>query len=208
MIKALLLVFSPVPTWNRITTDQPRAAAILLFHTLPLLVLVGIAEGYGLVRWGRWQKDGILIKHFGIPETVVFQVFQLLLAMGTVLLGAKLIKALGETFHGRHTYAQALTLSAFGLSPLFAINIFNMFPAISPWLTWLVGFALAAGVLYHGIPPVMQPDPPHAFGLYLTSTLLLFVITGMVRFFTAWYLQGRFKPLENVISDIVTRLTS
>ena len=89
----------------------------------------------------------------------------------------------------------------YGLSPLFALRVLDGFTAISPWLTWPVGIILVFAVLYQGIPRVMMPDPPHAFGLYLMSSVLLFVLTGMTRFVTAWYLAGYFKPVERFLHD-------
>jgi hypothetical protein len=40
------------------------------------------------------------------------------------------------------------------------------------------------------------------------SVLLLILITGLLRFVTAWYLQGKFKSVEKVISDLIARMTS
>jgi hypothetical protein len=54
----------------------------------------------------------------------------------------------------------------------------------------------------------MQPDPSHAFGLYLVSAILLVIITGLGRFLTAWYLRGEFKSVEEIISDLIARMTS
>jgi uncharacterized membrane protein YedE/YeeE len=86
------------------------------------------------------------------------------------------------------------------------MRIFDMFPGISPWVTWAIGVFLAAGILYKGLPRVMQPDPPHAFGLYLMSVLLLSLVTGLARFVTTWYLKGKFPALETMISKIASLL--
>ncbi len=77
---------------------------------------------------------------------------------------------------------------------------------MSPWVTWTIGIVLSIGVLYQGIPRMMEPDPPHAFGLYLMSAVLLCLITGLERFVTAWYLQGKFVKLDSVISNLAARL--
>jgi hypothetical protein len=37
----------------------------------------------------------------------------------------------------------------------------------------------------------MLPDPTHAFGLYLSSIIVLVLGTGMFRVLTALYLEGR-----------------
>ena len=38
------------------------------------------------------------------------------------------------------------------------------------------------------------------------SALLLVIITGLARFVTAWYLQGYFKPVEEVIFRLGAQL--
>jgi hypothetical protein len=73
---------------------------------------------------------------------------------------------------------------------------------ISPWLTWGIGIALSSATLYHGLPRVMKPDPPHAFGLYLMSFLFLAIITGLACFLTAWYLQGKFASLDSILLQL------
>jgi len=132
----------------------------------------------------------------------------MILALVVVFLGAKLIKSIGETFHTRHSYTKAFTVVAYGLSPLFMVRLFDAFPKVSPWVTWTLGILLSLAVLYQGVPRVMQPDPPHAFGLFLVSAILLVIITGLARFLTAWYLQGEFKSVDKLISDLIARMTS
>jgi hypothetical protein len=102
-----------------------------------------------------------------------------------------MIKSLSGTFHSRHTFKQTFTVAAYGLSPLFTLRLVDALP-INPWIAWAIGFFLSAGVLYQGVPKVMQPDPPQAFGLYVASVMQLGIVTALARFVTAWYLQGRF----------------
>lgn len=205
MIKALLLIFAPAAAWERVVRAQRSFAFVLTIYLLPMLILAGAAEGYGLVHWGKWQRDVEFLKKFDAGEAVVYEIGQLLWGLGIVLLAAKIIKSLGETFHGRHTYTQTFTAVAYGISPLFLLRLLDAFPG-NPWISWSIGILLAVGVLYQGVPRVMQPDPPHAFGLYLMSALLLVIITGLARFVTAWYLQGRFTGIESVIHNIGARL--
>jgi Yip1 domain len=206
MIKALLLIFFPVPTWERIATAQRRVIPILLTHLLPLLLLGSLAEGYGMVHWGKPRGEIPYIKTIPLPQTVVYQIVQIVVLIGIVFVVAWLVKSLGETFHGRHIFRQAFTVAAYGLSPVFLMRIADMSPGISPWVTWAIGVCLAATILYKGLPRVMQPDPPHAFGLYLMSVLLLTFVTGLARFVTAWYLKGKFPALDALISKIATHL--
>ena len=208
MIKALLLIFEPIDAWERVVRAQRSLGFILTVFLLPLLGLTSLAEGCGLVQWGRRQQDTLHLKQFTTAEAAAFEIAQLLLSLATLFLGTKLVKSLGETFHGRHSFTQVFTTVAYGLSPLFTMRLFDAFPGISHWVTWTAGILLSVTVLYHGVPRIMQPDPSHAFGLYLVSAILLAMITGLARFLTAWYLRGEFKSVERIISDLIARMTS
>jgi len=206
MIKALLLIFFPISTWERIVLARRQWGLILLTHLLPLLLLVSAAEAYGLVRWARPRGEMSRLTTFPLNTTVVFEVAQLVLSLLLVFVVANLVKALGETFHGRHTFTQAFTVAAYGMSPIFLMRALNALSAITPWATWGIGAVLAATVLYNGLPRVMLPDPPHAFGLYLVSTLLLIIVTGLACFLTVWYLDGRFARLDAFFARIAAHL--
>ena len=206
MIKALLLVFDPLRTWDGIARSRRNLGFVLALYLLPLLVLVAVAEGYGLARWGKWQSEVGYIKRFPPREAVVVVTGQLLLSLCVVFVGANMLKSLGGTFHGRHSYGQAFTTVAYGLSPLFVLRLLDAFSGVSPWLSWSIGIVLSVGVLYYGVPRMMQPDPSHAFGLFFMSALLLALVSGLARLVSAAYLAGKFPKLQDVISQIAARL--
>lgn len=207
MIRALLLIFEPIATWERIRRVRRGLIFVLLLYLLPMLALVCAGEGYGLHHWGRLREVGPR-KFYAVGETAVFEAIQLVVFLGVVFIGAKMIKSIGETFHGHHTFTQAFVTVAYGLSPLFLLHLLNAIKDISPWVSWGIGIFLSTMVLYQGVPRMMEPDPSHAFGLYLMGSLLLFLTTGLTRFVTAWYLQGKFVALESTISDLGTSLTN
>jgi hypothetical protein len=95
------------------------------------------AEGYGLAHWGKPRGEISYIKIIPLPQAFVYEFVQIILLVGIVFVVAWLIKSLGETFHGRHTFRQAFTVAAYGLSPVFLMRIFDIFPSVSPWLTWV-----------------------------------------------------------------------
>jgi len=206
MIKALLLIFDPTATWGRIVRARRSLVFVLVVYLLPLLLLVAACEGYGLVHWGKWQGEVGRLKKFPVSEAVVVEAGQFLLSLVVVFAGANMIKALGETFRGRHTYAQAFTTVAYGLSPLFLPRVLDAFSGISPWVSWSIGIILSIGVLYQGVPRMMEPDPSHAFGLFFMSALLLVLVSGLVRLVTASCLEGKFAKLQVIISDLAARL--
>lgn len=206
MIKALLLIFEPMQTWERIFRAQRSLGFILVTFLMPMILITSAVEGYGLVYKGRWQEDLDYLRVFPRSEALVFEVLQALLTMAVVFIAAKILKSLGETFHGRHTMTQAFTTVAYGLSPLFLLRLLDGFPSVNHWVSWSIGVSLCVTVLYQGVPRIMMPDPPHAFGLFLMNALLVVLITGLARFVTSWYIVGHFKPVEHVISAIAARL--
>ena len=209
MIKALLLIFDPTATWEGIFRARRTVTSVLLIYLFPMLLLVAVVEGYGLVHWGKWQGEVGRLRKFPVGEAAIIEAAQFLLSVLVVFLGTKMIKSIGETFHGRHTYTQAFTAVAYGLSPFFLLRLLDAFSwasAWAPWVPWAIGISLSIGVLYHGVPRMMEPDPPNAFGLFLMSALLLALLTGLLRFVTATYLQGKFPKVQVIISDLAARL--
>jgi Yip1-like protein len=206
MITALLLIFAPAATWERIFRARRNPGFILITYLLPLVALTSVGEGYGLVHWGKWQSEVTRLVKLTPGQAVVFEVAQSFLSLLLVFIGAKLLKTMGETFHGRHTYAQAFRAVAYGLGPLFLCHLVNAFASISPWFSWGLGMVFSIGVMYQGVPRMMEPDPPHAFGLYFMTSLLLVCISGLITFVTAFYLHGRFPKLDALISGLAARL--
>ena len=205
MIKALLLIFEPAAAWEKIALARRTVGYIVATYLLPLLIITSVIEGIGLAKWGRSRGRVSEVMHmqtFPKSEVVVFEVFQVLLLLGVVFVGAKMVKSIGETFHGRHTYTQAFTAVAYGLSPLFLFRVLDAFPRVNPWISFAIGMVLSIGIMYQGIPRIMAPDPPHALGLFFMSSLLLAFVAGLVRFVTYWYLMGYSEPLRDFVSKI------
>jgi len=209
MIKALMLVLYPAATWDSIVLKKRGWQTILVVYLLPLWLIAFAVEFYGLVHWGKPRGFVSEMKTLSHSEALIFEILQLGLMAVLVFIGAKLIKSLGETFHGRNTFDQAFTIVAYGLGPVFTMRIFDAFPSVTGWLywaTWGAGFLLTFSILYLGIPKVLLPDPPHAFGLYLTSSVFLLMVGGLARFLTFWFLQGKFGKLDSIVESIVAHL--
>jgi hypothetical protein len=209
MLKAILLVLEPIATWDKIVLARRGLVFVLLVHVVPLLLITSVCEGYGLVHWGKPRGEVQAVAHlkpFARGEAIIYETAQFLLSILVVFVGAKMVKSIGETFHGRHTYTQAFVAVAYGLSPFFLLRLLDVFPSMSPWVTWTIGIVLTIATLYHGLPRMMEPDPTHAFGLFLMGSLLLVLVTGLVRFLTWWYLGGKMQPVEAFFSDLAARL--
>ena len=67
MIKALLLIFDPIATWEGILRARRGMVSILVVYLLPLLLLTSACEGYGLVHWGKWQGETVWLTSRSSP---------------------------------------------------------------------------------------------------------------------------------------------
>ncbi len=209
MIKALLLIFDPLSTWEGIARVRRSIGFILIVYLLPILLITSAGEGFGLVRWGRERgplQELAHVQNFTVGHALIFEAAQLLLSLLIVFVGARMVKSIGETFHGRHTYTQAFTAVAYGLGPLFLFRLLDVFPRLNPWISWSIGIILTIAVLYQGLPRIMEPDPSHALGFFFMTALLLVLMSGLVRFVTFWYLIGRFGQVEAVVTRLADKL--
>lgn len=204
MIKALLLLLRPVPTWDGIANAGRSLLFVLFLYLLPLILLTSVVEGYGLHQWGKMQKAEVgHLKKFSVAETVVVEAAHSVLLLGVAFMGALAAKSFADTFHRRHTYAQAFTVIAYGLGPLLVLRMVDLTAVVTPWVPWSVGLALTVAVLYQGLPCLLRPDPPHAMGLYFLTSLTLAVIAGLARLLYTYYVEGRFKGLTKIVADLI-----
>jgi hypothetical protein len=192
MIKVLLLIFSPADTWEAIAKGRRNIGFVVMFFLLPVLAVSVGGEALGLLHYPRAQS-------YGEPEKVshriaaVYGAAQFVTSLLVVFLAANLVKAIAGTFHGRHTFTQSFKVVAYTLGPLFLLRLLDAFAVVNPWVSFAIGMVLSLSTLYYGIPRVLDPDPPNAFGLYLTSVVLLTMLSGLARFFTLLVLAGKIK---------------
>lgn len=202
MIKAFSLIFRPSTTWEGIVLARRGVAFILFAYLAPLLALIAAGEAAGLIFWGKWIGAIQHLHKYAAGEIVFLELGLTLLTIGLVFVTAFLLRSFGATFHKRHTFAQSFTVVAYGLGPLFLLRLLNAFSFISPWVAWGIGLFLTWGALYYGVPKALDPDPPQAFGLFILTSLLTVMATGLLAFITAFYLQGRFPRLEAMLSHL------
>ena len=200
MIKALLLIFEPVMTWGRIAQARWKASSVLLLYLLPLLVLTLAGELAGLHYFGKAQEYLGKPQEFGGGKLrvtgdwlIAYGVAQFLSSLLLVALSAKMMKSLAQTFHSRQTYTQCFTVAAYAFGPFFLLRLCDILPSMNPWATYAVGIVLTVATLYHGIPCVLEPDPPHAFGLYLSNVLLLASLGAVGRYLTLLVLAQKIQ---------------
>lgn len=175
------MFFDPATGW-RLASEAGRSWSRLIFlHALPLLLVGCVAEGYGMLRWGKHVGEFGATRHFELPDVVRYEAVRFSLAVLLVLVVAALVRVLANTFHARNDFRPAFTVAVFGLGPVLLLRIADAFPAVNMWVSWGIGAVLAAAVLYQGIPRVLRADPAHAIGLYLSSAMLVLLGSGLAQ---------------------------
>lgn len=203
MIKALLLLIRPVQTWGAIDAANRSIAYVLCLHLLPLILLTSAIEGYGLMHWGKMHRGEMnYIKHYELKEVIVIETVISIGFLALAFLAAYATKNYAGTFHRRGTFRHAFTAIAYGLAPLLTLRLGDLSATLLPWIPWAAGMVLTVAVLYLGLPCLLKPDPPHAFGLYVMTSFTLVVIFGLWRLLTWQFFLGRFPGLENVITNL------
>lgn len=184
MIRALLLILDPSRTWEKIKGEQYSVVRISTSFLLPLLLLASVAEGLGLAKFGVGQSSlaSTTLVRPSNALIIRYELTQVILTLVIVYAGSVALKAIGASFHRRHSYQECLTTLAYSISPLLLMRIVDGFPAIHTWACYGVGVFLALSLFYRGIPVIMRPDPSNALGLFVFCSFLLLVATGLAHF--------------------------
>jgi hypothetical protein len=198
MFLVLLMIFHPAGGWQRAAESGRSVARITLLHLMPMLLLGCVAEGAGMMRWGKRITQFGRLKTYALPDVLRFEVCHFAAGLVLVFAGAVILKSLGNTFHSRQKFVQAFTAAAFGLGPIFLLRVCDAFPAIPPLVSWAIGAVLTISVLYQGLPRVMKLDPGLAAGVYISSVILLVLASGIERGFMVYFVER--KLLGTVLS--------
>lgn len=192
MIRVFFLIFEPAVAWEKIAKAQRGYAFILGTYVLPFILLVTALEGWGLMKWGRWQPRFERIKIFtDQPVVVHFEIMQAVIFLLVILISALLLRLSCEQFHGRRTFLQAFTVMTYAFGPTLLLHLLNLYPTVHPATSWIIGTVLSLFVLYAGVPRVLQPLPVHAFGTFMSAVFILLLMSGLARVFTAMFLLGQ-----------------
>lgn len=193
MLKVFFLIFDPGNTWEKVAQKKRGIFFILVTCILPLIVAATVLEGWSIHTYGKWQPKFEIAKKFTDPEIKAFEVTQGVALLGMVFLAALLLHVAGNTFHGKRSYSQSFAVVAYGFSPLLLVRLLDAAPHMNPWSSWALGIGLAIWILYQGVPRVLQPDPTHTFGIYLSAIIIMVLTSGVARVLATMYLQGEVK---------------
>lgn len=206
LFKDLFFIVRPTTTWNRVAAARHGVVFIFAFYLLPMLLVTAVIEGHGLMLFGRQQVAEGMNNRFTLPKVFAYEVGSAVVTLLLIGLAAAFIKSFANACHARNRVGQSLAVMLHSAGPLLLIQWFNGFPNMYFWLTWLLGVALTMSALYHGLPRLMQPDPPSAMGLYIGSALTVFLLLLGGRILTGYYLTGHLKALEVWLTNMAGKI--
>jgi hypothetical protein len=190
MIKALLMILMPARTWERIANTARSFWFVLFLYLGPTLVLSIAGELAGRDYFAKRNASDEL-QPMAEKLAIRYGSVEFVSGLMVVFLCAWLVKMLSKTFHHRNTYEECFRVVAYASGPFLLFRLLDVIPGMLPWVTFAIGMLVSVSTMYSGIPRVLKPDPPHAFGLYLMSSIMLIMVSGWGRFLTLLVLQGK-----------------
>jgi hypothetical protein len=206
LFKDLFFIVRPTTTWNRVVAARHGVVFIFAFYLLPMMCVTALIEGHGLMLFGQQQVAQGMNNRFTFAKVFAYEAGSAVVTLGLIVLAAAFITSFANACHARNHFRQSLAVMFHAVGPLFLVQWFNGFPNMFFWLTWLLGVALAMSALYHGLPRLLQPDPPSAMGLYIGSALTVFLLLLGGRILTGYYLTGHLKALEVWLTNVVGKI--
>jgi hypothetical protein len=206
MINVFLLIMGPAAAWDKIARARRGFVYITVVELLPLIFAGTALEAWGLHRHGKWQPAHQMFERFSPADILRFEVLQVITLLAMIWVSALLVHKISQTFHDRPLFLKAYTTIAYAYCPMLLAHFLDYGGSVNPAAGWLLGIGCAVWVLYQGIPRILQPDPTHAFGVYLTTNVVVIMTSGLFRLFTAMYLLGYMDLQHSWLSRRLTHL--
>ncbi|HSY20439.1 MAG TPA: YIP1 family protein [Candidatus Acidoferrales bacterium] len=192
--QTIFLVVTSESRWNGIVQSERTCGRTAGIFFVPMLLTLAGLEGLGLKKWVRWHDVAGLARPLTDNEAAGFEAVRCLMIVLAMLACAQLLKVFSGTFRNRNTHAQALTLVIYSFAPICLMRSLLVFYPFNDWVLWGIGVVLALKVLYHGLPRILEPDPPQALGLFFLGAFSLCLVTLLERFITLCYLCKACRP--------------
>ena len=191
MITALLLIFDPSRTWQRIMEAKRGVLFVLVLFLLPTIALTCAAEGWLVYKFGA--DDSALERNVAVAPALAirYAATQAVLALLVVIIATLVVQKVADNFHGNHTFRECFAVVAYGYSPFLLFRLLDGAPRINTWICFGLGILLAVGALYQGLPRLLRPDPAKALGLYMACSVVLTVISGLGHFVAVMVLEEK-----------------
>ncbi len=187
-----MLVVSPFSTWEKISLDRDNFLRVLFLFFTPLVLACVAVEVAGLIYLQR-PHDQPMALNITPRLAYTYGICEAALTFLVVFLFAAVVRTIAKTFHRRNTFTQTFSVAAHSMGPFILVRMMDALPFMSPWATFGIAIVLSLSTLYHGIPPVLEPDPPSAFGTYFMSAVMLTMFAALAQLIGHLVLSGTIR---------------
>jgi hypothetical protein len=194
MINAILLLFSPGPTWKRLASANRPTWAVLLFSFLPVVLISCGLQAWALWKYGTHNASVQRTQHISEILATRFGTAQLVLGVVSLFFSAILIRNITKGTSIRTNFSTCLKATAYSLSSAFCVRIFDCWDFLNTWVVCGLEVVSLFTVLYTCMPNYIRPDPAKAFGLYVAAAVITSVCMAASHVFAYLVLQGTLFP--------------
>jgi hypothetical protein len=172
------LLLNPRAEWPAIRDNEKSVSACYRELVLILALIPPFAGFYGTTQigWRIGWEEPVKLTTDSALQLAVLSYLAILIA---VLVVAKGIHWMAQTYGARPSLAQCVRLAAFTAVPLLLMGVMQFYPVL--WLNFLVGLAALAYtvyLLYTGVPIMMNISEERGF--LFSSAVLTFGLVAFV----------------------------
>jgi hypothetical protein len=190
MIRAFQMIFAPDSAWWKIAEKNRHMLFVLIFSTLPLILVALALEGAGLEILG--ESLGEFGRINVVREAIIrYELTHLALDLAFLLGGAWFLISVAKSFNSDVTISQAFSTLAYGSSPIFLMHALDGLPHLHTWLCWGIGAGLSVRALYHGVAINLKPEQTKGMGLYIVAAFIVLFLSGLAHFVAITILHNK-----------------
>ncbi|MGE3250764.1 MAG: Yip1 family protein [Hyphomonadaceae bacterium] len=172
--RAYGLLKDPKAEWEQIKAEETNAVSLMLGYVAPLAAVPALAGMIGQLVFG--------LGLYGTPsQIIVGAVVTFLVFTALIYFLGLMTNAIAENFEAEKNELAALKVAAYSPTPAFLLGALSLWPPL--WWAPLIGLAIAAFLLYRGLPPLMKCPPERALSYSATiiaAGLIALIVLGLL----------------------------
>jgi len=180
-VKAIIV--NPRVAWQEIKNEDIEIKDLILNYAAKLALIPAVCNLIGFTIIGIRVPGGVVRGPFF--ETLIANIFGYLISIGTLFVGAWVVKILASTFASKDDYKLAIKVVVYSMTPVWLVGVFSIIPGLS--VLSILGF-YGIYLLYLGILAILE-TPAEKAVLY---TIAILVAGFIISFIASMIVVGLF----------------
>ena len=174
--RAKNIIVNPKAEWEAIAADPTPTGKIVTGYVLPLAAVAALAGFIGVSLIGQSLP---FVGHFrmGIGWGIATAIYNVVMAVVFVYVVGFIIDALAPTFGAQKNMAQATKIAAYSYTPVWALGILTIIPALA--ILVIFGALYGLYLLYLGLPRLMKNPTDKSAG-YTALVVVCAIVVGFI----------------------------